>query len=380
MLKCLKLILICSWIGILVTCTKEKQSYSQNEIRVGQVDAFTGPQASFGLSIKTGIELAFETTNQAGAIFGKKLRLITKNDRGEPAESVAAAKQLINDDQVIAILGASASTRSLQMAAVAQSQQIPMISPSSTNPKVTEVGNYIFRVCFIDTFQGAVMARFARDTLQLKKVAVLRDAQSEYSIGLADFFTKKWKELGGVIVADLSYRAEQLDFVPQIKAIAAAKSELIYVPGYYTDVAHIVLQARKMGIAVPFAGGDGWDSNELYNIGGETLEASYFTNHYSANNQDPVHLKFAKAYSQKFGTAPNADAALGYDAAMVLIGALKRAKSLVGADLRDAIAVTKDFPGVTGRITLDEKRNAVKSAVVMKVQGKKAVYVQTVNP
>ena len=365
------------------SCSSKKEvkpTPAPSEIVVGQIDSLTGPQASFGIFSRSGIQLAVSKVNDGGGIAGKKIRLVSMDDQGKPELSESAAVKLVSDSSVVAILGATASTRSLAIAPVIQKHEIPMISPSSTNPKVTGVGNYVFRTCFIDDFQGAVMARFVHDTLKAKKVAILRDLGSEYSVGLSQFFKDKFVSMGGKVVAEETYKEGDVDFQPQLKAMGPKKPDLIYVPGYYTDVANIVSQARKLGIKAVFAGGDGWDSNELYKIGEGSSGASYFTNHYAPNSQDPVHMKFAAEYLAKYKVPPNADAALGYDAAMVLFDAMKRAKSLKGADLREAIAQTKNFPGVTGTISLDDKRNAVKSVVIFKVLGKKADYLQTINP
>lgn len=371
----------------LFSCTTSKQKKEEapppapsDEIVVGEVDSFTGPQASFGLFSRSGIQLAMSKINENGGIRGKKIKLAWVDDQGKPEESEVVTSKLIAEQKVSAILGASASSRSLVVAPIAQKNQVPMITPSSTNPEVTKTGDYIFRACFIDDFQGAVMARFVRETLKSKKVAILRDLESKYSLGLAQFFKEKFVAMGGQIVADEAYKAGDVDFKRQLTTFRPHSPDLIYVPGYYTDVANIIAQARKLGIKAIFAGGDGWDSNEIYKIGESSSEASYFTNHFSPESQDPVFRTFLKEYRAKYKVDPNSDAALGYDAAMVLFEAMKRAKSLSGPDLRAAIAETKDFPGVTGKITLDAKRDAIKSVVIFKVQGKKIEHLQTINP
>jgi branched-chain amino acid transport system substrate-binding protein len=353
---------------------------SPDEIVVAEVDSLTGSQAAFGVFSRSGIQLAVSRVNDNGGIRGKKIRLISVDDQGKPEETEAAARKLVAERQAVAILGASASSRSMAMAPILQKNKIPMVSPSSTNPDVTAVGDYIFRTCFIDTFQGSVMAKFVRENLKAKKVALLRDTDSKYSLGLAQFFKERFVAMGGQIVADEGYKAGDPDFKAQLTAIRPQGADVIYVPGYYTDVANIISQARKMGIKALFAGGDGWDSNELYKIGESSAEASYFSNHYSPNSKDKVHLKFVEDFKARFKVEPNADAALGFDAAMVLFDAMKRSPSLYGPDLRDAIARTKNFPGVTGTITLDAKRDAVKSVVIFKVQGKKTDFIQTINP
>lgn len=351
-----------------------------NEIVIGQIDSFSGPQANFGVYSRSGIQLAVAKVNEEGGIEGKKVRLISLDDHGKPEQSKVVVKKLIFEKKVKAILAPSASSRSLAVAPFAQDHQIPMIASTATNPSVTEVGDYIFRSCFIDTFQGAVMARFVRETLKAKKVAILREVGSEYSLGLASFFKEKFVSLGGQIVRDESYREGDIDFKRQLTAIRPMKPAVIYVPGYYTDVANIISQARKMGIEAIFAGGDGWDSNEVYKIDDGAEYESYFSNHYAPQNENPVHTKFVAAYKKKFKVAPTSGAALGYDAAMVLLDAMKRAKSTDGSKIRAEIARTKNYPGVTGEISLDAKRNAIKSVVIFKVAGKKTTYIQTINP
>lgn len=354
----------------------------QGDILIGEVNTMTGSEATFGISTHNGIELALNEINSSGGINGRKLKLLTMDDQGKPDEAATAVTKLITQDKVVAILGEVASSRSLAMAPIAQNYKIPMISPSSTNPKVTQIGDYIFRVCFIDPFQGAVMAQFALDTLKVKKAAILRDVKSDYSVGLADFFTKTFTKGGGEIVIDQSYSSGDMDFKSQLTAIRSKQpeAEVIFIPGYYTEVGLIARQARELGIKMPLLGGDGWDSQKLYEIGGNALDGSYFSNHYSAENTSPNVQNFIAKYKQVYNETPDGLAAMGYDAALVLIDAMKRAKSLAPSDIKDAIAQTKDFQGVTDKITIDQDRNAVKSAVVLKVEQGSFKYQLTVNP
>jgi len=279
-------------------------------------------------------------------------------------------------------LGEVASSNSLAMAPKAQQARVPMISPSSTNPKVTEVGTYIFRVCFIDPFQGFVMAKFAHDNLKITRAAVLKDQKSDYSLGLTEFFTRKFTEMGGKIATTEAYAKGDSDFRAQLTAIKAQKPEAIYVPGYYSDVGIIARQARELGIPkkIPLLGGDGWQSFKLFELGGSAIEGSYFSDHYSPDNPSPVVQKFLAEYKAAYGSVPDSLAGLGYDAARVAIAAMQRAPDLSGPAVRDAIAQTKDFPGVTGTITLDENRNAVKPAVVLEVGDGKMKYITTTSP
>lgn len=349
-------------------------------IRWGEVGSMTGSEATFGISTHQGIELAVKQINSTGGIKGKKVEIVTLDDQGKPEEAATAVTKLITQNKVSAILGEVASSRSLAMAPIAQQYKIPMVTPSSTNPKVTEQGDYIFRVCFIDPFQGTVMARFALENLKIKKVAVLRDVKNDYSVGLANYFSETFKKGGGEIVADQSYSAGDMDFKSQLTSIRAKNPEAIMVPGYYTEVGLIGRQARELGLKVPLMGGDGWDSPKLKEIGGDALNGSFFSNHYSAEDKSPMVQDFISKFKAAYGVVPDGLAAMGYDAAMVLADAIKRAKSFESADVREMLATTKDYQAVTGKISIDDKRNTVKSAVVLKVDGGDFKYQTTINP
>jgi branched-chain amino acid transport system substrate-binding protein len=357
-------------------------------ILLGEVGSLTGSEATFGLSTKNGIQMALDEVNAAGGVTlkdggvekTKKLAVRVYDDQGKPEEAANAVTRLISQDKVVAILGEVASSNSLAMAPKAQAAKVPMVSPSSTNPKVTEVGDFIFRVCFIDPFQGTVMAKFVTEQLKLKNVAILKDNKSDYSLGLSQFFTETFTKLGGTVVAEEAYSKGDTDFRGQLTALKGKKPEAIYVPGYYTDVGVIARQAKELGLAVPLLGGDGWESEKLFELGGSAIDGSYFSNHYSTDNPSPTVQSFIKNYEAKFGSKPDSLAALGYDAAMVVIEAMKRAGSVDGQKLRDELAKTKDHAGIAGTISLDDKRNAVKPAVVLQVKDGKHAYVTTVNP
>jgi branched-chain amino acid transport system substrate-binding protein len=357
---------------------------ASDTILIGHVASLTGEQATFGESTDNAIKLAIAEVNSKGGIKGKKLALKTYDDQGKPEEAAVAATRLIVQDKVAVLLGEVASSRSLAIAPIADANKVPQISPTSTNPRVTKDGDktrpYVFRVCFIDPFQGTVMAKFTHENLKLKKVAILRDVGNDYSVGLADYFAKKFQDMGGTIVSDQSFKAGDQDFKAQLTAIKNKKPELIYVPAYYTDVALIGRQARELGIKVPLAGGDGWDSAKLYEIAQGALDGSYFSNHYTHENPDPIIQNFVKKYKDTYGSVPDALAALGYDAAMVAADAMSKATDISGPAIRDAIEKTKDFPGVAGKITLDADHNAVKSAVVIGIEKNVPKYVTTVEP
>ena len=363
--------------GVITSCGPK---INLNEIRIGEYGSLTGAQATFGTSTDNGIKLAVDEINGAGGINGKTLKLTAYDDQGDPAEAAVVVTKLITQDQVQVVLGEVASSLSLAAAPICQQNKIPMISPSSTNPKVTQVGDYVFRVCFIDPFQGQVMSDFAMKNLKAQTAAILRDQKSDYSMGLADFFVKRFKEKGGTIVSDQSYVAGDVDFKSQLTNIRGQKPDVIFVPGYYGEVGLIAKQARELGVKVALLGGDGWDSSKLYEIGGAALDGCYFSSHYSPESTDPKVQDFVKKYQTKYGQVPDALATLGYDSMGVLAEALKNAKSLGEADIRDAIAATKAYAGVTGSISLDANRDAVKPAVVLKIENSKASYVTTVNP
>jgi branched-chain amino acid transport system substrate-binding protein len=382
----------------LASCSKKS-----GEIRIGEYGSLTGPTATFGKSTNKGIAMAVEQANEAGGIGGSTLRVITEDDQGRPEEAATAVNKLVSQDQVIAVIGEVASSNSLAGAPICQKSGVPMISPSSTNEKVTEVGDYIFRVCFIDPFQGAVMAKFAAQSLRLNRVAILRDLRSDYSIGLADVFRATFESLGGSISADESYQQGDVDFRAPLTAIVATQPQAIFVPGYYTDVGLISRQSRDLGLTVPLLGGDGWDSPKLTEIGGKAMEGCYFSNHYATDDKNPIVQDFIAKYKAKHGEVPDALAALGYDAARLLIHALKEMQKTkpeeftsLGAQgasregnemrlqamrsLRDLLAHTREFPGVTGSITLDGKRNALKPAVVLRIQDQKFTFVERIAP
>jgi branched-chain amino acid transport system substrate-binding protein len=353
---------------------------SGDEILIGEYGSLTGTTATFGQSTDNAIQMAFDEINAAGGLLGKKVKVLVEDDQSKPEEAATAVTKLINQNHVVAMLGEVSSSRSLAAAPICQANGVPMISPSSTNPRVTQVGDYIFRVCFIDPFQAEVGARIAWETLKLKKVAILSDVRNDYSVGLQTFFRQHFKQLGGEIIAEQSYSEGDSDFRAQLTQIKSANPEAIYVPGYYTEVATIARQARELGITVPLIGGDGWDSPRLWEIGGEALNGCYFSNHYSVDDPAPAVQKFVADYRKRYNQTPDALAALGYDAARILADAITRAGATSGDKIRDALAATKSFQGVTGEITINSERNAVKPAVVLKIENGKFVYVDTIKP
>ena len=359
------------------SCTKP----ATDTIKVGEYASLTGKEASFGQQSHKGLVLAIEELNAAGGVLGKKLELITEDNQTKSGESATAVKKLISRDKVIALIGEVASGRSNEAAPIAQAAKIPMIAPAATNPSVTQTGDYIFRVCFIDPFQGTVMAKFAKDDLKAQKVAILASVSNAYSVGLAKFFKETFVANGGTVVVEKSFSEGDKDFRAQLTAVKAAGVDAIFVPSYYTEAALIARQARDLGLTVPLFGGDGWVADELLQIGGEALNGCYYSTHFSPENQDPAVQIFVKKFRTKWaGLNPDAFAALGYDAAFVLVDAIKRAGTTDGPKLRDALAATKNFAGVTGVTNIDANRDASKPAAIIAIKGGKLAFLKTVAP
>ncbi len=359
-----------------------KSGNAENEILIGHYASMTGSEATFGQSTDNGIKLAVEELNASGGINGKKVRLITYDDKGDTREAGTAVTRLVTNDGVKAVLGEVASGLSLAGAPVCQQYGVPMISPSSTNPKVTEVGDKIFRICFIDPFQGSVCAKFAWESKEIhaKTAAILFDQSAPYAVGLAEEFEKAFVKLGGKIGTKQTYQGGDQDFSAQLTAIRGSSPEVVFIPGYYTDVGNISVQARKLNVNVPLLGGDGWDSSKLAEIGGKSIEGCYYSNHYSHEDPNPRVQEFIAKYKAKHNVTADGLAALGYDAAKILFKAMKRAPSLDGKDLAAALAATKDFEGVTGKISIDKNRNAVKPAVMLEMKNGQPKYVSTIEP
>ena len=339
-----------------------------DKVKIGVFMSTTGTTANFGISSVNGIKLATDEINAAGGINGKQVELLVQDDRSDPSEAATIVTKFVTQDMVNAVIGEVASSRSLAAAPIAQNAKIPMLTPSSTNPEVTKKGDFIFRSCFIDPYQGAAIAQFAARTLGAKTAAIMVDRKNDYSTGLEKVIDETFQKLGGKIVATQSYQEGDQDFNAQLTSLKGANPEVIFVPGYYNDVGLIAKQARDKGITVPLIGGDGWDSEQLYKIGGTALNGSYFTNHYSPYDTDPKVVKFVNDYKAKYGSTPDALAATAYDAARIMFDAIKRSKSLSGPDIRDALAATKDFPGVTGTVTFNQNRDAVKPIVMIEIK------------
>ena len=370
-------------LALAFSCSRpgEDSTTNHSTIKIGYFGDLTGPTFNFGQSAINGVLMAASEINQAGGISGRKIDVVIEDDKGSPEEAARLTTKLIDQDKVLAIIAGGTSGNSRAAAPKAQSSHIPMISPSSTDPAVTKTGNYIFRACFVDTFQGEVMASFAINTLKAKKAAILFDFNSPYSKGLTDYFKLSFAKLGGSIVSEQTYTQGDADFKGQLSTIRSAEPDVIYIPGYYGDVALIAKQTRMLGLAQPLLGGDGWDAPELWQLGGDALNGAYISTHYSVDDPSPAIQQFVDLYKQRYGNLlPDAHAALAYDGARLLFDAIARTGSTEGDKLRDALAQTKNFNGVTGVISMDADRNAVKPAVVLKLQDLKFIYQETIQP
>lgn len=375
---------------------------ASEEIVIGEYGSLTGNDATFGQSTKAGVELALADleSRAEGKVGGKTVRVVVEDDQGRPEEAASVVQKLINNDRVVAVLGEVASSRSLAAAPICQQNGVPMISPSSTNPEVTKKGDFIFRMCYLDDFQGEVIAIYAADSLELRSVAVLKDVKNDYSVALAQFFTEQFTRRGGRVVTEQSYSSGDQDFRAQLTAIKARRPQAIIIPGYYTEVGLIARQARELGLDQPLIGGDGWESEKLIEIGGEAMNNSFYANHWSLDDPNPRLQGFLKAYRDKFGSDPDAIAGLAYDAATLLLARMEQmssedaatfaglgsnqagseARRAATAKLRDMLAATQGFEGVTGTITFDENRNPRKPIVMIAVRDGKKTYAGSIAP
>ena len=384
-LRSISLCVVLVILALAFSCSRQPENgeppVNRSTIKIGYFGDLSGPNYNFSQSAMNGVLMAAAKINQLGGIKGRQIDVVIEDDHGSPEESARLTAKLIDRDKVIAIIAGGVSGNSLAAAPKAQSSRVPLISPSSTDPAVTKTGDYIFRACFVDSFQGEVMASFAAGTLEAKKAAILFDFNSPYGRGLTDFFELGFRKLGGEIVNKQSYKQGDTEFKGQLSSIKAAEPDVIYIPGYYGDVALIAKQARALGLEQPLLGGDGWDAPELWQLGGDALNGSYISTHYSPNSPSPEIQSFVEEYKQRYGNlVPDAHAALAYDAARLLFDALERTGTTDSGPLRDALAQTKDFKGVTGLISIDADRNAVKPAVVLKLQDAAFIYQETIRP
>ena len=344
-------------------------------IVLGEYGALTGSQASFGTSTDNAIKMAIAEVNAKGGVLGKPVEVKVEDDNSQAAQVPSAVLKLINEDNVLAVLGEVASSSSLAAAPICQKAGVPMLSPTSTNPKVTQVGDYIFRACFIDPYVGESLAKFSKDKLNAKTAAIFTDVKSDYSKGLSQYFKESFTKIGGQVVATESYQAGDTNFRSQLTNIKSKKPDVIYIPGYYTEIGNIAVQARSLGMEQTLLGSDGWDSPKLFEIGKSAVDNSYFSNHYSPESKDAKVVKFVADYKAKYKETPDALAAVAYDAAYIMFDAITRAGETDRAKIRQALADTKDFDGVTGKISMNKDRNADKKLVIIKIANGKTEVV-----
>jgi branched-chain amino acid transport system substrate-binding protein len=372
--------------GLVAGCGGGAAKTESKDIKIGGNFEVTGGIANFGKSTTNGIQMAFKEANAAGGVLGKQLTLVIADNKSEPSEAANAITKLITQDKVVAVLGPVGSSNVMATTQIATDNKIPVLTATATNAKVTvgddgKVKDYVFRACFIDPFQGTVMANFASKSLNAKTAAIYVDNSSDYSKGLAKVFEESFTKAGGKVVAQEAFLQKDTDFKSALTKIKGTNPDVIFIPAYYEEVGKIVKQARDLGITVAMLGTDGWDSPKVVEIAGaDALNNTFFSNHYSPEDKDPRVVKFVEAYQKEYGQAPDALAALGYDAGLMIIDAIKRANSVEPTKIRDALAQTKDLQVSTGILTLDANHNPIKSAVVIEMKDGKQTFKEKVNP
>ena len=349
-------------------------------IKIGEIQPLTGKEAAFGQAARKGVIIAVDEINARGGVLGRPVVMVVEDNQSRPGDSATIARKLITHDKAVAVISGGTSSNCLEIAPICQASRIPFVATTATAPEVTEKRNYVFRVCFIDPFQGGVLAKFARGTLQVKRVALLTSVSSSYSVGLSKVFRERFTVLGGEITAEQKYAEGDKDFRAQLTAIRTAAPDAIAATGFYTEAALICKQARELGLTCPIFGGDGWEAPELIAIGGAAVNGTYYCSHYSSASTAPEVQAFVKKFRAKYAETPDSMAPLAYDAVMVLAEAITRAGTTDGPKLRDALAATKNYPGVTGRTTIDEQRNASKPAVILAVKDGHPQFLQSIEP
>lgn len=365
-------------------CGGEKKD--ANVIKIGVVSEMTGGSATYGNSVVNGMKLALKEINDKGGVLNKKVELVVADSKSEPAEAANAMSKLVSQDKVPLVSGLFTSSSAIAACNISEAQKIPYLAIGATNPAVTtnkdgSTKPNTFRICFIDPFQGTVGANFVLNELKLKKAAIYVDNSSDYSKGLSAFFKKSFVAGGGQIVTEEAYLQKDTDFKAVLTKIKATNPEVIYAPGYYEEIGKIVKQARELGITCPFVGGDGWDSPKMQEIAGNAaLNNTFFTNHYSADADTPESKAFVAAYEKEYKQRPDACGVLGYDGMKLMADAITRAGAVDSAKISSALAATKNFKAVTGETSLNEKHDAVKSAVIIEFKDGKQAFRATVKP
>lgn len=356
-------------------------------IKIGGVLEMTGGSASFGISSKNGIDLALKKINEKGVLGGKKLSLVVADTKSEASEATNAMQKVISQDKVVAVIGPNQSSAVIAAGSINNGSKVVDVTPMGTNPDVTvdpgtkKVKPYSFRTCFIDPFQGTVMASFASNDLKVKKAAIYIDNTSDYAKGLAQFFKENFVKNGGEVVIEEAYLQKDTDFKATLTKIKAAQPDFIYIPGYYQEVGLIVKQAREMGITVPMAGGDGWDSAKLPEIAGKAaLDNTFFSSLYSPDDTSDLNKSFVAEYKKAYNTNPDVFAALAYDSTLLIAEAIEKAGSADPAKIAEAMAKISGFKGVSGEVTFNEQHNPIKSAVIIEHKNGAQTFKTKVNP
>jgi branched-chain amino acid transport system substrate-binding protein len=350
------------------------------QIKIGAVSCVSGPLSTFGVSSIRGARMAVEEINTKGGVLGQPVELVVDDNGSKGGETARIARKFLSQDHVVAILGDLTSSATMEAAPLAQEAHVPLLTPSATALSVTKVGGYVFRSCFTDPFTGRIMARFAVDHLQAKRGVILTDVKQDYSIGVSAELKSYYTEQGGQVLQEFSFSSGDTDFRAQLSSLKSLQPDVVFLPAYYTEAALILREARQLGVKAPFVGGEGWDSPSLVAVAGKSAEGSFYTDHFSPDDPAPLVQAFVQAYRNKYGVAPDALSALWYDGAGLLADAIRRAGSTDPAKIRDALAATKNFSGVTGNISLDEERNASKPGVILTIENGKVKMVERVAP
>lgn len=358
----------CSQINALRGNSDVKSSTNADKVRVGVFLSLTGATAGYGISSLNSFKLATEEVNGAGGIGGRQVELIIEDDHSNTQEVAGIVTKLITEDKVHALLAESVSTRAMVAAPIAQQHKVVMISPAAVKPELTTQGDYIFRACFISPHEGETIAGFATRKLRAKRAAIILDGKNDYAVVLAGFFSEYFKKLGGEIVNQQNYEASDKDVSAQINEINAAKPDIIFAPGFYSTAGMVAREVKRHGSKAILIGSDGWDSPSLLEGAGDAFDGVYFANHFWVGSEDPLARKFVRDYQAKFALAPDALAATAYDAARLLFDAIKRANSADAVAIRDSLAKTANFPGVTGRISMDANRNALVPVYMLRIE------------
>lgn len=353
---------------------------TEDSVKLGLFVSTTGGIADFGIATKNGADMAVEEINASGGIQGKKIELVFYDIASKPEEAKNASTKLATQDKVLVGMGAVASSLSLTAAPTFQTNGVPMVSPSSTFPPVTEKGDLIFRICFTDEFAGAALALFAHNDLSKRKAAIIMNQDDPYSTGLANYFSAKFESLGGTIATTEKFSSNTSDFNTQVDNVKATNPDIVFAPVYYNDIILLGQQLRGKGVTVPILGSDGWESPTLLKQGAKDLEGCYFGNHYSQNDPDEKVQGFIKRYTEKHGDKPSSLAALGYDVVFFVKNAVDKAEGFDRAKVADAMRATKDLKGVTGTYSIDGKRNASKPITMLKITGGAVEMVRQITP